>query len=238
MSAVASQDAIERLPLFRSLPSDARESLARQCRLRRCAPQETIIDRDDPGRDVYFLVEGRVRVVNYSLSGREITFDDLAEGSYFGELSALDDRPRSANVIALGPAVIAVVPQAVFVRLVSEFPAASLEALRNMAKVLRRATERIMDLSTLGANNRVHAEILRLAKDGQAGNTATIVPIPLHGDIASRVSTTRETVARVFSDLARMGLVERQQDKLYIKELDKLAEMVDEVRGDVAGAMS
>src|SRR3546814_11001643 len=91
--------------------------------------------------------------------------------------------------------------------------------MRSLATVLRRATERIMDLSTLGANNRVHAEILRLARPGLKGdNTAVVAPIPLHGDIASRVSTTRETVARVFSDLARADLVERHHDFLKIME--------------------
>ena len=65
-------------------------------------------------------------------------------------------------------------------------------------------TDRINDLSTVGSNKRVHAEFLRLAKPGmKVENTAEISPIPIHGDIAVRVSTTRETVARVFSDLTR-----------------------------------
>ena len=63
------------------------------------------------------------------------------------------------------------------------------------------------------------------------GNTATISPIPVHGDIASRVSTTRETVARVMNDLARQGIVERTKDSLVLPDVDRLQEMVEEVRG-------
>ena len=90
-----------------------------------------------------------------------------------------------------------------------------------------------MDLSTLGANNRVHAELLRQARVvGTDENVARITPIPVHSDIASRVSTTRETVARVLNDLARKKLVERQKNALVILDVDRLEDMVEEVRGE------
>ena len=61
---------------------------------------------------------------------------------------------------------------------------------------------------------------------------ASISPIPVHGDVASRVSTTRETVARVMNDLARQGVVERLKDALLVNDVEKLREMVEEVRGE------
>lgn len=231
--STTAQTMLDRIALFQPLAPAAREALARQCRARRCAPQEQIIDRDDGGRDVFFVVEGRVRVVNYSLSGREISFDDLGDGTMVGELAALDNRPRSANVIALTDTLVLAMPQAVFLQVATGTPELALAVMRHLATVLRRATERIMDLSTLGANNRVHAEILRLARANLgADDTAVIAPIPLHGDLAARVSTTRETVARVFGDLARAGLVERRETHLKINDVSKLAEIVEEVRGD------
>lgn len=91
-----------------------------------------------------------------------------------------------------------------------------------------------MDLSTLGANNRVHAELLRQARlsMNEDEGFAVISPIPVHGDVASRVSTTRETVARVFSNLTRQGVIERQKTSLLIRNLDLLQEMVEDVRGE------
>jgi CRP-like cAMP-binding protein len=92
-----------------------------------------------------------------------------------------------------------------------------------------------MDLSTLGANNRVHVDLLRLAQasdefDG-IQNQVILKPIPVHGDIASRVSTTRETVARVMNDLARKGIVERTKNSLIIHDLEQLEGLVEEVQG-------
>ena len=66
----------------------------------------------------------------------------------------------------------------------------------------------------------------------QGDNQASIKPMPVHSDIASRVSTTRETVARVLNDLARQGAVERQKDALFIHDVDLLSDMVEEVRGE------
>ena len=87
-------------------------------------------------------------------------------------------------------------------------------------------------MSTLGANNRVYGELLSLCKLRlRNGNTARIKPIPNHADIASRVSTTRETVARVLSDLARAGLVSREPTELLITDVAKLTNMVEEFRG-------
>ena len=91
-----------------------------------------------------------------------------------------------------------------------------------------------MDLSTVGANNRVHAEILRLVELGEVSeNKAVVRPIPIHGDIASRGSTTRETVNRVFSDLTRKGLIKRNKNELLVLDISRLKRMVELVRGEV-----
>jgi CRP-like cAMP-binding protein len=89
-----------------------------------------------------------------------------------------------------------------------------------------------MDLSTLAAQNRVQAELLRQAQGRERrANAAIIAPIPVHSDIASRVSTTRETVARVMNDLARKGIVERRKGALVIHDMRRLESLVEDVRG-------
>jgi CRP-like cAMP-binding protein len=218
--------------LFQGLSDDVLNGIELACRYRRFSAHEQIIDRDSPTTDVFFIVRGSVRIVNYSLSGREITFDDLHEGQYFGELSALDGLPRSASVLALEDTLIVALPGRMFVDLVVENPRLSQRVMIRLSQIIRGAIDRIMDLSTLAAINRVQAELLRQARTVRAaGNAAVIEPIPVHSDIASRVSTTRETVARVLNDLARKGIVERKRDSLMIHDLRRLEEMVEDVRG-------
>ena len=53
----------------------------------------------------------------------------------------------------------------------------------------------------------------------------------MHGDIASRLSTTRDTVAQVINDLARQGIVKRTKDALVLSYVERLQEIVEGVRG-------
>lgn len=218
--------------LLGELSAERLTAIEQACRYKRFAAQEQIVDRDSATTDVFFVVRGSVRVVNYSILGREIAFDEVSEGNYFGELSALDGQPRSASVMALEDTLILALPRSLFLNLLSEHPNIALQVMMRLAKIVRTADERIMDLSTLAAHNRVHAELLRQARIHIVdGGSARIEPVPVHSDIASRVSTTRETVARVLNDLARRGIVERTKDALLIHDLGRLRNMVQEVRG-------
>jgi len=219
--------------LLQELSASEIARLEQACLWKTYAAQEQIIDRQSETRDVFFVVSGAVRVVIYSLSGREITLDDVNTGGHFGDLAAIDGEPRSASVMALTDTVIASLSQERFLLLLSEHFDVTLRVMRSLTRIVRTSTDRIMDLSTLAANNRVQADLLRLARNNMVGeNRAELKPIPVHGDIASRVSTTRETVARVLSDLSRQGVVERQKDRLVIDDVDRLEDMVEEVRGE------
>lgn len=220
------------IPLLRWLDEPARKSLAQRCRWQRYGPHDEIIGRESASRDVYFVIAGRVRVVNHSLSGREIAFHEMTAGDYFGELAAIDSQPRSATVIALTESLLASISPDTFINLLRDYPDMAIEVMRELAQIVRASTDRIMELSTLGAHNRVHSEILREARAlaGDGDNSARISPIPVHADIASRVSTTRETVARVLSDLAKQGLVKREKDALVVTDLGQLETLVNDVR--------
>lgn len=228
----ATTESLANVEIFSDLDAGNIAKLEQRCSWKRFGRQELIIDRQAESREVYFIVSGKVRVVNYSMSGREVTFDDLVAGSHFGELAALDSQPRSANVVALEPTTVATLTHETFRELLHEQPEVAWSIMVHMAQIIRASTERIMDLSTLGANNRVYAELLRLSKPGNRDdNTATIQPIPIHGDIASRVSTTRETVARVLGELSRTDLVKREDDRLIILDVERLEDMVEQFRG-------
>jgi CRP/FNR family cyclic AMP-dependent transcriptional regulator len=79
--------------------------------------------------------------------------------------------------------------------------------------------------------NRIQAELVRMGREaGIARNQATLAPAPRHADIASRVSTNREAVARELAELARNGLVEKRRGALVLLDVKRLAAMVEDVR--------
>lgn len=219
--------------LFATLKDEARQALERRCLWRRWATGEQIIDRETISNDVYFLVSGRARVVDYSDTGhREVIFDEIEPGGYFGELAAIDGEPRSANIVAVEETVTAALSAGAFVDILFEHREAGMIFMRRLTEVVRQATTRIMDLSTVGAHNRIYAELLRLARTGggRAPNTAAIQPVPVHSEIAARVSTTRETVARALSELTHRGLLQRHQDSLIILDVKALTDLAHRFR--------
>lgn len=224
---------LKAVSLLAGLSDNERRDIERCCHWKQYAAGEQIIDRETRSNDVFFVVSGKVRVVNFAASGREVSFDDIPAGGYFGELAAIDGAPRSANVVAIESTLAATLAGPTFLDIVVKHPGVSLAMLKRLASVIRQSTGRIMDLSSLGAHNRIYAELLREARaGGVVDNRAVIKPIPVHGDLAARVSTTRETVARVMGDLARAKLVKREAGALAILDVARLAAMVVEFRGE------
>jgi len=220
------------IELLEGLAPEKLDALARQCVWRNYEAGRRIISRNAADRDVYLLVSGRVRITTYSQGGRQVTFRDIAAGDVFGEVAALDERPRSADVIALDTTLLASMAPRVFRKLLVGEPVLGERVMKRLAGLVRSLSERVVDLSTLGVQNRIHAEILRLARQaGVERNRARLEPGPKHADIASQVSTYREQVTRELSALARAGILEKDGAALVVRDVARLEKMVEDVRG-------
>jgi CRP-like cAMP-binding protein len=219
------------IKLLAGLSTERLEALAKECAWRRYEAEQRIISRNAPDRDVHLLVAGKVRVTTYSAAGRQVTFRDEAAGALFGDMAAIDEGPRSADVIALGSVLVASMSPAAFRRLLRDEPQVAERILRRLAELVRRLSQRVIDLSTLGVQNRIHAELLRLAREaGVTGNCARLDPAPKHADLASQVSTYREQVTRELSALVKRGLLEKQGGALLVRDVRRLEKMVQDVR--------
>ena len=221
---------LRRVKLLGGMSAEALEAFARQCAWRRFKAGEMILVRDTPGRDVYMLVSGRVRVTIYTESGKQVTFRDLGDGDSVGEVAAIDGAPRSADVIALTDVLSAAIPHSQFRDLLAREPTVAERFMAHLANLVRLLSERVVQLSTLGVKNRIHAELLRLARESAQGRDdarAMITPAPRHHDIAARVSTTREQVTRELSALTRSGLLQRARGGLLVTDLELLQQMVE-----------
>lgn len=222
---------LKRVRLLEGLPTAALEQLAQQCRWRRVPAAQRVISREAQDQDVYLIVSGRVRATSFSAAGRQVTFRDIPAGDWFGDFAAIDGMPRSADVVALDDALVASMSPAVFRGLLHEHPAACDRMLHRLVSSVRELTERIFELSTLGVQNRVHAELLRLAKQtGVKANVARIDPAPKHTEIASQVSTYREQVTREISAMVKQGLIQRAGHALVIPDVARLEGIVAQVR--------
>lgn len=222
---------LKQVRLLQGLSQERLAILAGQCTWRRVEPGHAIVARNSPGRDVHFVVSGRVRVTTFSAGGRQVTFRDQEAGEMFGDLAAIDGEPRSADVLALDDVLVASLTPEHFRDLIAQEPLVRERVLQRLAGLVRQLSERVIELSTLGVQNRIHAELLRLARQADAkANRVRLDPAPKHADIASQVSTYREQVTRELSLLVKQGLLAKEGTGLVLTDVERLARMVEEVR--------
>ena len=219
--------ALDGVLLLEPLSDVERMRIEQSCHWRNYAPGEQILDRDSSTNDVLFITEGEVRVVNYSTSGRETAFAVVSAGSHVGEIAAIDGEARSASVVALKPCTIAALSAEHFHRLIEDHPAIASKLLRYLTGIIRITNERIAELSTLSAVQRLYRELLRLCEPGPGGTDAVIAAMPTQHDLASKVGATRETVARALGQLTNTGVIERQGRTLLIRDHEMLSVMAD-----------
>lgn len=217
--------------LLEGVEQSALEALAQQCRWRRFIHGQRVVSREAQDRDLYLIIAGRVRVTAFSAGGRQVTFRDIRAGDWFGELAAIDARARSADVEALDDTVVASMSPAVFRQLLHEHPSVCDCVLDRLVRLVRDLTERIFEFSTLGVQDRVHSELLRLAREaGIHDNVARLEPAPKHADLAGKLSTYREQVTRELSAMVKDGLVKRDTRALVIPDVARLERIVARLR--------
>jgi CRP/FNR family transcriptional regulator, cyclic AMP receptor protein len=221
---------LKHFTLFEGLSIAELRALEQRCRFRRYERDVTIVDYLENKTDVFFIVRGQVRVTIFSGTGREVAFRDLDAGELFGELSAIDGKPRAANVIALTECVLASMSESTLWDILHRHQSVADAMLRRLTSNVRALTERVFEFSTLAVRNRIHAELLRLARQNDKGmRSVKITPMLTHAELASRLSTHREAVTRELTELARLGLIERKGNDLVIPDVEALERLVAHV---------
>lgn len=225
--------ALKRLPILASLSEDALARVAQACAWRDYEAGAQILGYQEQSTDVLFLMAGIARVILYSQEGKAVVFGDLKAVTIFGEIAAIDRKPRSANIEALAPSMVAAMSADQFEGLMLREPGVAVATLRHVTADVRRLSERVFEFSTMAVQNRIHAELLRLAGEmGQGPAKVVLSPAPSLSELANRISTHREAVSRELSRLTAVGLLRREGGNLTITNLEKLAELVHEAKGE------
>ena len=122
-----------------------------------------------------------------------------------------------------------------FLQLLDDEPRVARRVMQRLASLVRQLSERVVELSTLAVQNRLHGELLRLAREAGGGdNQAGIDPAPHHAELASLISTNREQVTRELNALVRSGVLRKDGRALVLEDAGRLERMVAQVRGDAS----
>lgn len=206
------------VPLFKSLDAAERERFAELVREKSYPKGSVILFEHDPGDALFVVRSGRVKVVLLADDGREVILSLLGVGEYFGELSLIDDQPRSAHVIAMEESALLVLRRDDFRRRVDSSPGVAWALLLELSRRLRRADEKIGTLVLLDVPGRIARMLLDAAEDG--GDDLIDKPLT-HQTIAQVIGASRETVSRAMREFQDLQWVSTERRRIRL--LDKAA---------------
>ncbi|MBK4729805.1 Crp/Fnr family transcriptional regulator [Oxynema sp. CENA135] len=218
---------IRSTPFFAGLPDSVVERATAHIVTRTHPPNQVILLENDWGSSVYFLLDGWVKIRTYNLDGKEVTLNILGTGEIFGEMAALDEVPRSTDVITLAPTTIGNMPAQDFVQLIHTEPLAGIRLAQLMARRLRQVNRRLR-LRESDSTSRV-ADILLFLAEGQGTESpegGTEIPNLPHRELSSLSGLARETVTRVLSKLEKKSLIKRDREKLCIPDVHALERLL------------
>jgi CRP/FNR family cyclic AMP-dependent transcriptional regulator len=213
-------DDLKRVPLFCDLSEAELGRVTEVVREREYPKNSVILFEDDPGDALYIVAHGQVKVVLIGEDGREVILSVLGDGDFFGEMSLIDDEPRSAHVIAMKDSVLLVLRRDDFQQQIQQLPSIALKVLKVLVGRLRRADAKIGGLVLLDVNGRVARLLLDLA-DESAG--PRITRKLTHHTIAQMIGSSRETVSRAMRELIDRGLIEVNRREITIRNRDGLS---------------
>jgi len=204
--------------IFEGVGENALVALAAQLELKTVAKDEQILREGAKAHGMFLILKGHVKVSRHGENGKEVILVTFKPGDFFGEMSLLDELPRSASVIATELTQLLFLSRGAFISHLRSFPMTSLNILEVMSVRLRRADDIIGNLALLDVFGRVARVLIDLAeREGQeCEDGVMIAKRPTQSDLAAMSGATRESVSRVLAELQRRELLQMSGKTLHL----------------------
>jgi len=219
-------------PLFSPLPVQERARIERRLVRRSYARDEAIFWEGDPAEWLVIVVEGRVKMVKHSESGRETILATFGPGQVVGEVGVLIGDVYPASAQAIEPSVTVSLRRAEYVDLVRAHPDLAWALLQELGRRLQNAHETIRSLAVEKVERRVARVLLRLASTAgeRTAEGAVRITVPLsRQEIADMAGTVLETAIRTVSKFQKQGLVDTREGHVVILQPHRLVAIAEEL---------
>jgi CRP-like cAMP-binding protein len=208
------------VPFFALLDEEERATLAAQVEVVQHPKGHVLFTVGDPGDSLYIIRTGTVEVFVRNDTGHRIVLETAGPRDFFGEMSLLDDAPRSATVRALSDAKILALSRSDFLNVMRRSPDVAMAVVQELTRRLRDTDEQASSLSFQRVTQRTQGLLQRMAKDDCGREGRRITPILTHQQIADMIGTSRETVTRALKGLKQLGWLD-QEGKRYVVPVEE-----------------
>jgi len=211
-------------PFWELLSPDAAAALRERSGRRSYARGQALMHSGQVPHDVLVLRSGRVKVSATTESGRDVLLAIRGPGDLVGELSALDERPRSASIVALEPVEALAIAHRYFRALLEQHPSMALALLRMLSDRLRDADAKRIQIAGYTAMGRVAFCLLELCERfGAGGQGAVDITLPLsQEELAGWAGVSLESVGRSLQTMRGLGWIETRRRAIRVLDRDAL----------------
>ena len=213
------------LPLFASLSEQELAELATATRRTAYPRGAFVFSEGEKGDGFHILVQGLVKLCHLTPDGREAVLHLIRPGNMFGEAAVFQDGSYPANAVAMEAAETLFVPTGPLKALIAANPELALRMLGALSLRLRMFTRKLESMTTRDASQRLAAYLLHRSR--LQGRTTDLRLDVSREVLANMLGTARETISRVFSRLAEMGVIALKGRTLSILDPERLRAVAD-----------
>lgn len=214
--------------LFGVLPLADRKRIVQLCTRKRFAAKQVVFHQGEPGREMFIVVAGRLKVSVTSEDGKELSFFIFRESDIFGELALLDGERRSATVTAIGPCELLLLHHNDFKRLLSEHRIIGLKLLSLLAGRVRATTSIYESSVFLEIPGRLASKLLELGEEyGVESADGVRIDLKLSQyELGTLINASRESVNKQLKTWENQGIIQLRRGKITLTDVTVLEALV------------
>lgn len=189
-------------------------------------PAGTVLFRQgEPGAEMYVVQGGLVRI-SVSVRGVEKTLVDLGPGEFFGEMSILNNQPRSASATVVEDAKLLVIDSRTFEAMVRGSADVAIRMIKKLAARLQEADDQISNLMHKDQASRVVHSILAACKKAPETERGLRVDVTIDA-LSARIGVELGELLTITDGLVNSGLLQIEGDAMYVADIEKLREFLE-----------
>lgn len=204
--------------LFGDLPPADRKQILGLCSTLRVPAKKAVFHQGDPGKEMYIVTSGRLKISVVSAEGKELSFFILKKGDIFGELALLDGERRSATITAIEPCQLLVLHHRDFRGLLEKHHQIGLKLLSILAGRVRATTDLYEDSVFIEIPGRLAARLLDLAAEhGVETGEGLLLDLKLSQyELGTLINASRESVNKQLKAWQSQGVIRIVDGKVLI----------------------
>lgn len=212
-------------PWFTQLPANVQVLLAENAVLKTYQKRQILqAIGDHESAALHLVITGTMRVCNINASGHGVTLAHLSSGDWFGEISILDDNPRTHDAWTMNKVTLLSIPRSVIIQTAQLHPILYKHLALITCQRIRKAFDWINNATSLNTSARLASMIIGSIESygTQVGNDIKIDLRLSQEELGFMLGTTRQTINKIIQQWQKQAVIDMHYGFITIKDKDQL----------------